>query len=305
MSNLKELQAQKARQQELQKQLASLAEDEKIAQSRLAEARARCQKESLDIKKLEENEFKQFWLKLRGTYEKTQMENNARTTEAMQLYHEAQEKVFELEQLHKKLDSQLEGLKETDAAYQKAYALKLEHVRYSSHNEELIRLQQKLEDDDYQLKLLAGAANLIQISTRKAAQLKEALTAFKNRLDAGQASADGKKEGVDTIISAFSELKVLLSQLESELDEVDSLETQTMRFDDVISLEPVAIFYDRSYPDRINPGALNRALSIAEDLAGGLAECDGEVDRLTQDLKEARSAHQEKLEQFVCNVTFA
>lgn len=302
MLTMSELYAARKRKQELEQQLKNLAEDEKIAQSRLTDARVRCQKESLDIKKLESNEFRQFWFKLRGVYEEKQLENNARTTESMRLYHEAQEKVFELEQLHKKIQSELDGLKGIEEAFDKAYRLNLEHINYSLRRDELERLTHKLEDDDYQLRLLAGARNLIQLSVRKAAQLKAGLSGLAEppaEDDAGNKESEAR---VDQVISMFSELRVLLTQLEQELGEVDSLETQTMRFTDVMKVEPVAIFYDRHFQGTVNPGALREALSIADGLADELSGCLNEVEHLTDEMESAYKEHEAQLQNFVSHV---
>ena len=133
MAELTTLSAKCKHKQQLERRLETLEAEEKVTQQRIQDSQAHCQKENLDIRKFEENDFKQFWFKLRGQYEQRVLENNERATEAMRQLNEAKSRAFDIAKEITNVKEKIEALAGVENAYKEALASHIEHLDYSIH----------------------------------------------------------------------------------------------------------------------------------------------------------------------------
>ena len=205
MAELTTLSAKCKHKQQLERRLETLEAEEKVTQQRIQDSQARCQKENLDIRKFEENDFKQFWFKLRGQYEQRVLENNERATEAMRQLNEAKSHAFDIAK-------------------------------------EITNVKEKISYDDYQLSLLKEGRGVCELAVRRAEQLY-ALMEDMVALEAGPGDADDQMQ--IQFISGISELRVLLHQLDQLVGDIDALETETMQFSQKLSINTLDLFFNK------------------------------------------------------------
>lgn len=296
MADMNELYGKLQEKKKLERQRLILVEQEKIAEKDLLDCRVRCQKENLDIKKFESNEFKQFWYKLRGEFEARQLENAANAAAAMRALHDAQARAFDISIEKKNVEEQIESLKGIEKEYEKSLEKTLEHLDYSIHREAIIRMQQKIANDGYQLKVLQGAENLLQLSDRKISQIITALMRVK---DAEKREKAFVRDEAQIVISLYSELRVLFFHLDQELSQVDSVETEDMHFASCLQIKATDIFYNKRFTEDIDSVVLSRAIQELEDIQRMIEDEEDILTNLFAELTTTRELHKEALEKFI------
>lgn len=295
MADLTSLSAACQRKQQLQRQLEALEADEMAAQQQLQDTQVRCQKENLDIRKFESNDFKQFWFKLRGQYEERILENNERATEAMRALNEAKSRVFDVGQEIDRIKMQIDGLVGVEAAYEEALASRIEHLDYSIHREEIIRMQEKVAYDDYQLTLLAEGRNLIQLALRRAEQLN-ALMEDMVALEAGPGEADDHMQ--IQFISGMSELRIQLHQIETIIENVDALDAEYMQYSNKLSINSLELFFNQG-SEKLQLIANEKAFHELMVVKNSLVDGENAIMRLIVDIEATKAMHQDQLEKFI------
>ncbi len=295
MADLTSLSAACQRKQQLQRQLEALEADEMAAQQQLQDTQVRCQKENLDIRKFESNDFKQFWFKLRGQYEERILENNERATEAMRALNEAKSRVFDVGQEIDRIKMQIDGLVGVEAAYEEALASRIEHLDYSIHREEIIRMQEKVAYDDYQLTLLAEGRNLIQLALRRAEQLN-ALMEDMVALEAGPGEADDHMQ--IQFISGMSELRIQLHQIETIIENVDALDAEYMQYSNKLSINSLDLFFNQG-SEKLQLIANEKAFHELMVVKNSLVDGENAIMRLIVDIEATKAMHQDQLEKFI------
>ena len=96
------------------------------------------------MRKFESSDFRQFWFKLRGQYESRMLENNEKAAEAMRALNDAKSHVFDIAQEKADVEAELATLDGVEEAYKKAFEMHVEHLDYSIHREEILRMQEKM-----------------------------------------------------------------------------------------------------------------------------------------------------------------
>ena len=225
--------------QQLEQRLAVLKEEVKHAEQVEQEAQMRCERENLDVRKFESNDFKQFWFKLRGQYEARILENNEKAAEAMRALNEAKSRVFDITQEKANVERQLDALEGVDEAYKKALLLHAEHLDYSIHREEIMRMQEKINYDAHQLKLLAEARDLCLLAERRVKQLEGDLKELEKIEDE---VAEDKIQVA--IISDLSELRIQLHQMETIFAEIDAFETEGVHVSERLTVNTLDLFFN-------------------------------------------------------------
>ena len=279
----------------LERQLKTLENDEKIAQTVLQDCQIHCQKENLDIRKFEGNDFKQFWLKLRGTYEERVLENNEKVVEAMRSLNDAKSHVFDISQEKSDVERQLKLLEGVDEAYEKALALHIEHMNYSIHRDEIVRMQEKICYDEYQLRLSMDARNLIQLALRRVDNMIEMLKIVKSNGDENKNTDDQIEI---KIISAYSELRVQLHQLEQTIMEIDALEAEYMQFSSKLTVNTLDLFFNKG-SEKLHKIAIEGAFHDFEMLKNSLNEGVKSIEHLLVEVDETKNIHQKELDDFI------
>lgn len=295
MSDLTTLSAACQHKKQLERQLEKLKQEEKEAQENLQDCQVRCQKENLDVRKFESNDFKQFWFKLRGQYEERVLENNERATEAMRQLNEAKSRVFDIGREIERLRVQMNGLAGVEAAYEEAFASHIEHLDYSIHREEIIRMQEKIAYDDYQLALLADGRNLTQMALRRAEHLYHLMEEMV-ALEAGPGDADEYMQ--IEFISGISELRILLHQLEKIIDDIDALEAEYMQFSSKLSINTLDLFFNKG-SDKLQAIANEKAFHELTVVQNSLKDGEKAIMRLIVDIEATKGMHQDQLEKFI------
>ncbi len=293
MSHLSEAREALRHKQELSERLRKLKEDAAQAQQAEQEAQMRCERENLDMRKFESSDLRQFWFKLRGQYEKRLLENNEKAAEAMRALNDAKSRVFdvgrEIEEVQDAL-AKMDGVEET---YEKAFAMHVEHLDYSIHREEILRMQEKIDADEHQLTLLAEARNLGQLAQRKVSQLNTLL----KEMDEDPARREDDQMQVE-MISGLSELRIQLHQLEQILEGIDSLETESITLGDKLSLNTLDLFFNKG-SDALRNLEWEKAVRQMRTVADSLFECEDTIMHLVVDVEETRNMHQQQLENFI------
>lgn len=293
MDSFNEIGAVYQHKKQLEHRLAALSEEAKHAEQMEQEAQMRCERENLDMRKFESSDFKQFWFKLRGQYEKRVLENNEKAAEAMRALNDAKSHVFDIAQEKADVERQLEALEGVDEAYKKAFEMHVEHLDYSIHREEIIRMQEKISHDEHQLKLLAEARDLAQLAERRVKKLEEDLDALSEVKD----ESEEDKQQV-AIISDFSELRIQLHRLEQTLAEIDSLETETLRFTDKLTVNTLDLFFNKE-SSALAKLAFEKAERELGWVTDGLNECETTIMHLVVDVEETKDMHKRQLETFI------
>ncbi len=299
MGDISEVYGKIQEKKKLEKQLLLLKEQGKMAEKALVDCRVRCQKENLDVKKFESNEFKQFWYKLRGEFEKRQLENAANAAAAMRALHDAQAHAFDVSLEQEAVEKQLEALAGIEKIYEETLAQHLDHLDYSIHRDEILRMQQKIADDGYQLKVLEGAKNLIHLSDIKITQTLAALERVKQL----PANAVSVKDEAQVVISLYSECRILFFQLDQELSQVDSIETEEMHFSSRLQSKATDIFYNKHFTEEIDKETLAQALVELNEIQTLLRKEEETLRHLMTEMADTQVIHQEQLEKFIAETT--
>lgn len=293
MDSLSEISVVYQHKQQLEHRLEALKQETKHAEQLEQEAQMRCERENLDVRKFESNDFKQFWFKLRGQYEARVLENNEKAAEAMRALNDAKSHAFDVAQEREDVERQLKALDGVEEAYKKALLLHVEHLDYSIHREEILRMQEKINYDAHQLKLLAEARDLGQLAGRKV-----------KLLEAGLQALDGAKDekAIDKIqvgfISDLSELRIQLHQLEQIFNEIDALETETLSFSGRLTVNTLDLFFNKESM-ALAKMAREKAERELQWVRDGLNECETTIMHLVVEVEETKSMHQRQLETFV------
>ena len=295
MDALNEISSVYQHKKQLERQLKTLEKDEKIAQTVLQDCQIHCQKENLDIRKFEGNDFKQFWFKLRGTYEERVLENNEKVVEAMRSLNDAKSHVFDISQEKAEVTRQLKLLEGADEAYEKALALHIEHMNYSIHREEIVRMQEKICYDEYQLRLSADARNLIQLALRRSETLIDMLKVVQSN---GAENKETDDQVEIKIISAYSELRVQLHQLEQIILDIDALEAEYMQFSNKLTVNTLDLFFNKGSA-KLHKLAIEGAFRDFEILKNSLNEGLKSIEHLLVEVDHTKNIHQKELETFI------
>lgn len=293
MSSLSEARAAYQHKQQLEQQLEKLKEEAAQAEQTEQEAQMRCERENLDMRKFESSDFRQFWFKLRGQYEQRLLENNEKAAEAMRALNDAKSHVFDVGREIAAVEDELKTMDGVDEAYEKAFAMHVEHLDYSIHREEIMRMQEKIDLDDHQLSLLADARNLGQLAQRKVSQL----TALIKEMADAPARREDDQVQVE-MISGLSELRIQLHQLEQILDGIDALETETIMLSDKLSLNTLDLFFNKG-SEALCDLEWEKAMRQMRTVADGLFECEDTIMHLVVDVETTKAMHQEQLETFI------
>lgn len=293
MESLSEISALYQHKQQLEHRLAALNEEAKHAEQMEQEAEMRCERENLDMRKFESNDFKQFWFKLRGQYEARILENNEKAAEAMRALNDAKSHAFDIAQEKEAVENELASLDGVEEAYKKAFEMHVEHLDYSIHREEIMRMQEKINHDEHQLKILAEARDLTQLAVRRVKKLETDLAALE---DIADEAAEDKQQVV--IISDLSELRIQLHQLEQTLSEIDALETETLRFSDTLTVNTLDLFFNKA-SEAITEMAREKAERELKWVTDSLSECETTIMHLVVDMEETKEMHKRQLETFI------
>lgn len=293
MDSLSEISAVYEHKKNLRQRLASLQEEEKHAMQMEQEAGMRCERENLDIRKFESSDLRQFWFKLRGQYEKRVLENNEKAAEAMRALNDAKAKAFDVRQEKTEVERQLEELGGVEEAYKKALEMHAEHLDYSIHREEILRMQEKINHDAQQLKFLADARDLAQLAARRVQQVESDLQALEGEHD----EAEEDKLEV-AIISDLSELRIQLHQLEQTLAVIDALETESLCFCERLTINTLDLFFNKEPADSAVQ-AREKTRRELTHVTEGLDECNAMIMHLVVDVEETKAMHQRQLETFI------
>lgn len=279
--------------QQLEQRLAVLKEEVKHAEQVEQEAQMRCERENLDVRKFESNDFKQFWFKLRGQYEARILENNEKAAEAMRALNEAKSRVFDITQEKANVERQLEALEGVDEAYKKAFLLHVEHLDYSIHREEIMRMQEKINYDAHQLKLLAEARDLCLLAERRVKQLEGDLKELEEIEDE---AAEDKIQVA--IISDLSELRIQLHQMETIFAEIDAFETEGVHISERLTVNMLDLFFNNESTTQTKM-AREKAIRELAMVKNGLTDCENIIMHLVAEVEETRNMHQRQLENFI------
>lgn len=293
MESLSEISALYQHKQQLEHRLTALNEEAKHAEQMEQEAEMRCERENLDMRKFESNDFKQFWFKLRGQYEARILENNEKAAEAMRALNDAKSHAFDIAQEKEAVENELASLDGVEEAYKKAFEMHVEHLDYSIHREEIMRMQEKINHDEHQLKILAEARDLTQLAVRRVKKLETDLAALE---DIADEAAEDKQQVV--IISDLSELRIQLHQLEQTLSEIDALETETLRFSDTLTVNTLDLFFNKA-SEAITEMAREKAERELKWVTDSLSECETTIMHLVVDMEETKEMHKRQLENFI------
>lgn len=293
MESLSEISALYQHKQQLEHRLTALNEEAKHAEQMEQEAEMRCERENLDMRKFESNDFKQFWFKLRGQYEARILENNEKAAEAMRALNDAKSHAFDIAQEKEAVENELASLDGVEEAYKKAFEMHVEHLDYSIHREEVMRMQEKINHDEHQLKILAEARDLTQLAVRRVKKLETDLAALE---DIADEAAEDKQQVV--IISDLSELRIQLHQLEQTLSEIDALETETLRFSDTLTVNTLDLFFNKA-SEAITEMAREKAERELKWVTDSLSECETTIMHLVVDMEETKEMHKRQLETFI------
>lgn len=293
MSSLSEARAAYQHKQQLEQQLEKLKEEAAQAEQAEQEAQMRCERENLDMRKFESSDFRQFWFKLRGQYEQRLLENNEKAAEAMRALNDAKSHVFDVGREIAAVEDELKTMDGVDEAYEKAFAMHVEHLDYSIHREEIMRMQEKIDIDDHQLSLLADARNLGQLAQRKVSQL----TALIKEMADAPARREDDQVQVE-MISGLSELRIQLHQLEQLLAEIDALEAETLSFSDHLTVNTLDLFFNKDSSSQAKM-AREKAERELKRVTESLSECETTVMHLVVDVEETKAMHQRQLENFI------
>lgn len=293
MESLSDISAVYEHKKQLEQRLEVLKEEAKHAEQVEQEAQMRCERENLDIRKFEGSDFRQFWFKLRGQYEARMLENNEKATEAMRALNDAKSHVFDITKEKEEIERELESLGGVEEAYEKAFALHVEHLGYSIHREEILRMQEKINHDEQQLRLLAEVRHLAQLAVRKVKQLDADLKALETIR-----GEDEMDKAQVAIISALSELRIQLHQLEQALGGVDALEVETMSFSDKLTINTLDLFFNKE-SQAVAAIAREKAEHELMVVADNLNVCDTTVMQLVVEMEETKRMHQEQLATFI------
>ena len=293
MDSLSEISVVYQHKQQLEHRLEALKEEAKHAEQLEQDAQMRCERENLDVRKFESNDFKQFWFKLRGQYEARVLENNEKAAEAMRALNDAKSHAFDVAKEKEDVERQLKALDGVEDAYKKALLLHVEHLDYSIHREEIIRMQEKINYDSHQLKLLAEARDLGQLAGRKVKQLESNL----QELDAAKDEKNRDKVEV-AFISGLSELRIQLHQLEQILDEIDAWETEILHFSERLTVNTLDLFFNKESLALANM-AREKAERELQWVTDGLVECETTIMHVVVEVEETKSMHQRQLETFI------
>lgn len=293
MDSLSEISAVYEHKKMLQQRLSELTREEKHAEQTEQEAQMRCERENLDIRKFEGSDFRQFWSKLRGQYESRVLENNEKAAEAMRALNDAKAKVFDVGQEKEETARKLEALDGVEDAYKKALEMHAEHLDYSIHREEILRMQEKINQDAQQQKFLAEARNLEQLALRRVKQVEKDLDA----LGAEHNAAEEDRLQV-AIISDLSELRIQLHQLEQTLAVVDALETESMSFSGYLTVNTLDLFFNKESGMRAKQAREKAARELAR-ITERLNECETRIMHLVVDVEETKDMHRRQLETFI------
>lgn len=295
MAELTALSAACKRKQQLERRYEALQAEEKMAQQALQDSQVRCQKENLDIRKFEENDFKQFWFKLRGQYEQRVLENNERATEAMRQLNEAKSHAFDIAREMTHVKDKIASLAGAEEAYKDALAAHIDHLDYSVHRDEIIRMQEKISYDDYQLALLKEGRNACELAVRRAEQLY-ALMEEMVALEAGPEDADDQMQ--IQFISGMSELRVLLHQLDHIIEDIDALETETLHFSNKLSINTLDLFFNKG-SEKLQAMANEKAFHELTMVRNTLVDGEKNIMRLSADIEMTKELHRNQLETFI------
>ena len=285
MESLSEISALYQHKQQLEHRLTALNEEAKHAEQMEQEAEMRCERENLDMRKFESNDFKQFWFKLRGQYEARILENNEKAAEAMRALNDAKSHAFDIAQEKEAVENELASLDGVEEAYKKAFEMHVEHLDYSIHREEVMRMQEKINHDEHQLKILAEARDLTQLAVRRVKKLETDLAALEDKQQV-------------VIISDLSELRIQLHQLEQTLSEIDALETETLRFSDTLTVNTLDLFFNKA-SEAITEMAREKAERELKWVTDSLSECETTIMHLVVDMEETKEMHKRQLETFI------
>lgn len=293
MDSLSEISAVYEHKKQLEKRLAALKEEAKHAEQMEQDAQMRCERENLDMRKFESSDFRQFWFKLRGQYESRMLENNEKAAEAMRALNDAKSHVFDIAQEKADVEAELATLDGVEEAYKKAFEMHVEHLDYSIHREEILRMQEKINQDAHQLKLLAEARDLAQLASRRVKQLEDDLQTLESVKD--EKEEDRAQVG---IISDLSELRIQLHQLEQLLAEIDALEAETLSFSDHLTVNTLDLFFNKDSSSQAKM-AREKAERELKRVTESLSECETTVMHLVVDVEETKAMHQRQLENFI------
>ena len=295
MAELTALSAACKHKQQLERRYEALRVEEKDAQQMVQESQVRCQRENLDIRKFEENDFKQFWFKLRGQYEQRVLENNERATEAMRQLNDAKSHAFDIAREMTHVKEKIDALAGVEDDYKEALASHIEHLDYSIHRDEIIRMQEKISYDDYQLALLMDGRNVCELAVRRAEQLY-ALMEEMVALEAGPGDADDHMQ--IQFISGMSELRVLLHQLEHLIADIDALETETIQFSNKLSINTLDLFFNKG-SEKLQAMANEKAFRELTMVRNSLVDGEKNIIRLSSDIEMTKELHRNQLETFI------
>ncbi len=295
MAELTALSAACKHKQQLERRYEALRVEEKDAQQMVQESQIRCQRENLDIRKFEENDFKQFWFKLRGQYEQRVLENNERATEAMRQLNDAKSHAFDIAREMTHVKEKIDALAGVEDDYKEALASHIEHLDYSIHRDEIIRMQEKISYDDYQLALLQEGRNVCELAVRRAEQLY-ALMEEMVALEAGPEDADDHMQ--IQFISGMSELRVLLHQLEHLIADIDALETETIQFSNKLSINTLDLFFNKG-SEKLQAMANEKAFRELTMVRNSLVDGEKNIIRLSSDIEMTKELHRNQLETFI------
>ncbi|MDO4281577.1 MAG: hypothetical protein Q4C56_08100 [Peptococcaceae bacterium] len=280
---------------QLRERLEALKEEEASAKQSVQEAQIRCQKENLDVRKFESNDFKQFWFKLRGQYEARVLENNEKSAEAMRALSDAETHAYDLGVERRMIEERLEGLADIDKRYEEALAKHIEHLDYSVHREEIIGMQQKISHDDYQIKLLEEAQDILALAKRKAEEVRDDLHRLAEDDGAGLHEDDNLQI---KFISALSVVRIQLHQLRQILDGIDALEVEAIDIKDNLSVSSVDLFFAPDTP-KVRAINIEKAEHEMRVLLDDLTRGADILPALLDELHKTQQMHQEQLETFI------
>ena len=295
MADLNKLSARYQHKKLLENRLEALLEEVKDAEQAVRQGQARCEEENLDLRKFESNDFKQFWLKLRGQYEQRLLENNEKAALAMKNLNEAKTHVFDLEKEIAQVRDTLRDLSDAEEAYETALAQRIEHLDYSVHREEIIRMRERISYDEYQKKCLEDVIESVKIAQRL---LEDLRLGFRQMDLDGDGLLDVTDESQIKFITGCSELRVRIHIIEQLLSEIDAHELEELHISEKFTINTLDLFFNKGTKG-LQKIASKKATQSLRATSDALDACDITSRELLREMALRKTKHQEALEQFI------
>lgn len=299
MADLNELSAKYQHKKQLEQRYEALLEETKEAAQAVAKSQAACEEENLDLRKFESNDFKQFWLKLRGQYEERLLENNEKAAQAMKILNDAKTHAFDVEKEIEAVRLELKALVGVEDAYEEALAKRIEHLDYSVHRDEIIRMQERISYDEYQEKCVHELLESTEIAQRGLADLM----IYFHQMDL---DGDGLLDITDELqlkfITGCAELRVRLHQMELLITEIDAMEVENIKLVEKFDINTLDLFFTKgtSGLQKLATKKATHSLKLTRDT---LAECENAAKALAEDIMLTKEEHQKQLEKFISETT--